>query len=222
MALKRSKLQQIPQRNKDLAFGFVKDCEKLNKSSIPDMIKYLCLIYINQNKDKFDGESTHQTINIQGNCIKKANSKMVGVASSLLTNIVSTGIHIWTFKANESNSCDDIIGIRKSNADSRKEHLQLSLDNGGDGSVNSVGYGLNLIRRLTNPADNGRWGKSYGQRWDSGDVIEMKLNFNDLSLSYKINEKDYGKAFTIESDKYRAAVTLYCSSYCLNSYQHIY
>ena len=54
MALKRSKLNEIPQRNKDLAFGFVKECEKENKSIIPSIIKYLCLNYLNQNKDKFD------------------------------------------------------------------------------------------------------------------------------------------------------------------------
>ena len=58
MSLKQSELQKIPQRNKDLGFGFAKRNENANRSTIPEMIKYLCLIYLNQNKDEFVRKDT--------------------------------------------------------------------------------------------------------------------------------------------------------------------
>ena len=69
MALKQSSLSQIPQRNKDLAFGYVHEKEKENKISVPDMIKYLCLVYLNQNKDEFDGNLCDKKIEITGDSI---------------------------------------------------------------------------------------------------------------------------------------------------------
>ena len=37
----------------------------------------------------------------------------------------------------------------------------------------------------------------------------MILDFDDLSLSFAINGTDFGKAFDIKADKYRAASYLY-------------
>ena len=101
MALKPSKLNQIPQRNKDLAFGYVKECEISHNSSIPKMIKYLCLIYLNQNKDEFDSNNTHKDLTINGQSIIR--SKELDICdcnSCLLVNEVNTGINIWTFQNN--------------------------------------------------------------------------------------------------------------------------
>ncbi len=54
MAVNKTKLNSIPQRNKDVVFGFAREEEtKCNNINIPEMIKYLCLLYLNQNKDKF-------------------------------------------------------------------------------------------------------------------------------------------------------------------------
>ena len=58
----------------------------------------------------------------------------------------------------------------------------------------------------------------------------MKVDFNNLSLSYKINQIDYGKAFYIKYGEYRAAIGLFAlprrdgsnSCYNLISYQQIY
>ena len=53
MSVEQSKLQQTPQRNKDLAFRYVRECEEKNKRkiSIPEMVTYLCLTYVNQIED---------------------------------------------------------------------------------------------------------------------------------------------------------------------------
>ena len=37
----------------------------------------------------------------------------------------------------------------------------------------------------------------------------MILDLDELTLSYNIDGKDYGKAFDVEKSKYRAAVYLY-------------
>ena len=49
---------------------------------------------------------------------------------------------------------------------------------------------------------------SYGKWCRAGDVVEMRVDFGRLELSFVINGKDYGKAFTIEKTAYRAAVNL--------------
>ena len=53
-----------------MVFGYVKECEKKNKRIIPDMIAYLCLMYLNQGKDKFEPKNIRQHIKIDGDCIK--------------------------------------------------------------------------------------------------------------------------------------------------------
>ena len=223
MAFKQSQLQQIPQRNKDLTFGYVRECEKKNNRtlSIPEMIKYLCLIYINQNKDKFDGNSTCKGIRIEDNSIKK-NNLLSSQASSLLTNIVMKGIHIWRFRIDVTTSGYDMIGIRKSDESDSKD-LDRWLDWTGKEEV-SVGYGFFANRKLSNPDSILGLGKSYGRTWQDQDVVEMRLDFNDLSLSFGIDGHSYGKAFDIKPGKYRAGVTLSGtdSCYCLISYQHVY
>ena len=221
--LKRSQLQQIPQRNKDLAFGYVKNCEEINNNSIPDMIKYLCLIFLNQNKDTFDNINTHDhaTINIHGNCVKKRARSTIwnfmDMANSYLDNIVSKGIHIWQFQCNKPHQFDQI-GIR--NID-KKELLrvqgqfnQISHD---DSTI--IGYAFLLGGHIT------PFNIRYGQECRKDGIVEMKLDFNDLSLNFKIRGVDFGKAFDIRQGRYRAVVG-FLDDYNernvkLISYQHI-
>ena len=63
MAFKASKLKQIPQRNKDLTFGYLRENEETNKSNYPQLIKYLVLIYSNA-VDGFDPNATHPLLEI--------------------------------------------------------------------------------------------------------------------------------------------------------------
>ena len=64
MALKQRNLQLIPQRTKDLVLGFIHEREQIiNNTSIPTLIKYLILVHLNPNKDKFDSSSSVFQIN---------------------------------------------------------------------------------------------------------------------------------------------------------------
>ena len=94
-----------------------------------------------------------------------------------------------------------------------------------DGTV--VGYSFVLDGYLTD-TENAKSApsKSYGESCSDNDIIEMKLDFNDLSLSYKIKGKDFGKAFDIKEGRYRAAVGLWNYNEeqkiaTLISYEHI-
>ena len=111
----------------------------------------------------------------------------------------------------------------ESNSDALKLDRHFYI--GGDDSDCVVGYGFIMNGSLTN-ADVNEYGTDYGVSYydNSGGILEMKLDFNKLTLSYTIDGTDYGKAFDIPKGKYRAAVTLDTSKAVLSllSYQHIY
>ena len=263
MAFKQSKLQQIPQRNKDATFGYVKECEKRNKNIIPDMIKYLCLVYFNQNKDRFDIKHTHRKLlEVNGNSVmRNVYTHVSCMINSYLANIAGKGTHIWKFRGYLP-SYDDQIGIRSIESES------LPLDGFFHTNINHssvVGYAFVLSGYLTHAEDDGDVIKSarqelialtgkdngcpghgsqqlhvkvrsnvktrakrvslicskcndaevstmevphlkYGEDCKENDIIEMKLDFNDLSLSYKVKGIDYGKAFDIKQGQYKAVI----------------
>lgn len=152
MAVKQSILNEIPQRNKDLAFGYVKECDKENKTSIPNMIKYICLIYLNQNKDKFDSKNAHKEIRINGDTIETTTYDII---SSLLENVVNVGIHIWRFKCNSRcyrtfDDCDTI-GITKCMELGEKE-TYLDYDHG-----KCIGYIFGSDGVRSDPNDPNKW-----------------------------------------------------------------
>ena len=114
MAFKKSKLSQIPGRNEDLAFGYVHEKEKENKMSVPDMIKYLCLIYFNPT-DSFNPYQCNEKLQINNNYIIKIPNSEELVLNVYLKNVVSSGVHLWKFKYNltygDGNMFPDMIGI---------------------------------------------------------------------------------------------------------------
>ena len=42
----------------------------------------------------------------------------------------------------------------------------------------------------------------------AGDMIEMHLDVLKLELSYSINGKNYGKAYVVDKDEYRAVIMM--------------
>ena len=229
MTLKQRKLSQIPQRNKDLAFGYVHEKEKQNKMSVPDMIKYLCLIYLNLNKDEFDPNQSSKKIEINGNSIIRETNADKSIQNVFLKNIASSGIHKWKFKY----SCDmntfskhDYIGVFNMDY---KESMIKSDDyfffipksyNFSGYAIGSKGGGVN---------QNGFFTK-YQRYWDSGDEIEMKLDFYQQNLKFKVNGQDFGDALQIDiTKKWKAAISIggYIGhgspkSFTLISYQKTY
>ena len=185
----------------------------------PAMIKYLCLVYLNQNKDEFDPNNTNDKIKIDGMTVTA-----IGCGVSLATrlkNIVNTGCHIWRFKCGSKSECGigDIIGIISNDISFAPNHYFGSF---------TGSYGFAVAGNLQGALDQAVTNGNYARRCEMGDILEMTVDFNELTLSYKINDIDYGKAFDIKCGEYRAEISMFAfswepkSCYTLTSYQHIY
>ena len=195
LKFRKSALNKKPQRNKDLAFGYIRSCEKKKNLPIPEMIKYLSLIYLNQNKDKFDPDRTNEWITIDGNNVKSKLDHESYVKNAYLMNQVTNGTHIWRFEINGCYNWDQI-GISSCYCPSIK-------------SIEDYQF---FVYDLLSPDNRG----------SSTTIIEMSANFNSLTLSFRINDVDYGSVFDIKPGKYKAAFSICKGSYTLLSYQKIY
>ena len=70
------------------------------------------------------------------------------------------------------------------------------------------GYGLIVNYRRTTYDDDGKRGFFGNGYCKSGDIIEMILDLNNMTLSYTVNEEQWGVAFSdIEQTTYRAVVS---------------
>ena len=80
------------------------------------------------------------------------------------------------------------------------------------GANTAYAYIAELALLYDPTSDHGSAGSSYGKICGENDIVSMKLDMNDLTLSYKINNIDQGIAFKIEKTKYKAAIYLYGNS----------
>lgn len=221
MAFKLSDLEQIPQRNKDLTFGYFKECRKvININQIPLMIEHLCLIYMNQNKDGFDTKETNSKMNIfDGNCIEVKKFPRMNIelktmtVNSYLENIAENGIHIWRIKCKQMGVSSGMFGIRNIEISTLRQYGDFDeISNAKKASVGGYSvYLAGLKKEITNNGcewKNGGLPKEFAKGCVTNDIIEMTVNFRTLSLYYKINNDDYGKAFDIKQGRYRAVVGL--------------
>eukprot|EP01084_Bolivina_argentea_P299757 516737_1 len=223
MAFNKSKLNSIPQRNKDVAFGFCREEEK--EWHIPRMIKYLCLLYLNQNKDEFVGDNTRKDIAINGDCITSSTS----ISSCYLKNIVDKRKHVWKFMINKYILGNSGIGIYNNKFEFRRDTF---FDySAGAGDNNLTGYAMSfdgektdLNKSIDSLGRLGCWGEDTGLALYNGNIFEMLLDFNEMKLYGKRARDDtYVELFHIDKGQYRAAVTLVDgSSVSLLSYQELY
>eukprot|EP01084_Bolivina_argentea_P306943 530478_1 len=222
MALNKIKLNSIPQRNKDVVFGFTREQENVSNNNfiMPQMIKYLCLLYLNQNKDEFDVDNNDTYIKLNGNSIICMSNSYV--TSCSLKNIVYERKHIWKFKINKNGNQHSAIGIFNTKCEFEKDVYFDCLAFQCEHS-NFSGYGISFSGKVTN-LDNASvgWGKSIGLTFKEGDIIEIILDFNEMKLYTKKDDK-YVHLFDIEKGKYKAAVAMVGdSSVELLSYQEVY
>ena len=214
MSLKPSVIREISQRNKDLTFGYLKEKEKENKSNYTQLIKYLILSYSNT-RDEFDPEATHKDLAINKNYVS-LNTQVNFMGNSYLKNTVNTGNHVWKFKylvdyencyEDEDDYIEAIIGIWKTKSDNPS--LDASIDDTDNDNV-STGYFIRSDGRKSNPEDN--WDDQIvvpGMEITNGDIVEMRLDFKELTLTFKINQEFKMQFTDIENTAYRAAVSFF-------------
>ena len=238
MALKQSKLQQIPQRNKDLAFGYVHDHERNHKNVIPYLVTHSCLGYINQDKDKIISLSTNNVSkdellkiadwNEKGVQFKKTGIDYVIDEELILENRVCDSINEWKFKINAKGCSMDTIGIKTiRNASSCIPAISYSI------LLNNNG----LWRRTQGDTPSKQMRQSFFDcdqeklNITKGDTITMRLNCNDWTLEFQVNENGFSRVFQecgIEKSPYSARIGLcHCNNgakfdYELISFQNFY
>ena len=225
MALKPSKLKQIPQRNKDLAFGYLRENEEKTQSNYPQLIKYLVLVYSNA-EDHFDPNMTHKLLKIEGNRVIHKRHDGWGHRLSFLRNVVSEGINVWKFRFNSNyHEAFSQVGIWKTKSDKPSFATSIYIDNTNQDDISCTGYIITLHGRQSDPQNVVR----YKQEWfrpavKDGDIIEMILDLNKLVLIFKINNVEKVKFEDIENTSYRAALATYREGekFTLISYQDIY
>eukprot|EP01084_Bolivina_argentea_P066713 121629_1 len=204
MALMKSKLNTVPQRNKAVAFGFCREEEiKWNDSSnIPQLIKYLCLLYLNQNKDEFVVDGTCKDIDLNGNCITHQPENDFNYNISwYLKNTVQDRKHIWKFKINKFVETS-WIGIYDTKFDNEFHRDRFFDYSAGCGIRTRTGYGLSFRGTKTN-LNHAGCGEATGLIFSKDDIIEIILDFNKMKLYVKMDDKCV-ELFDIDKGEYRA------------------
>ena len=221
MALKASKLKQIPQRNKDLAFGYLRENEGKHKTNYCQLIKYLVLIYSNQH-DQFDLNATHRLLQVNqngNNSVNKPDNKSMYL--SYLKNVVSDGIHVWQFKYDYGEMGQ--IGVWKTKSGDPILN-GVHIDNTTDDADTCTGYAISMEGYKTNPQDVSIWSEEEYEPPQHGDIIEMTLDLNKYSLSFQVGDEVVVQFLDVEHTSYRAAVALFSEgeSFTIISYQDFY
>lgn len=99
-------------------------------------------------------------------------------------------IGIWRWERNEQNIQQSI----------QRPPLNKSFTKGQD-----YGYGYKLTMALIN-GDDGMYSDEYGVIIEDGDIVFMKLDLVNYTLSYSVNELDFGISHYIKSDYYKVGV----------------
>ena len=202
-------IKRIKNANKRSIFavyGFIHRHQPFFLNPIIDIV--LCFYYLN---DKWDDKCKAGNMKlIDENKIQINRSFCCG--SALLTNTVSDGLFSWKFKIIELS--DEInFGIYKLNHDP-------SFQTSGRFFIPNNAYTIeatncsstkSLTGNLMNPSQ-GSYSvlKPYGKKCEVGDIYEMILDCHQWTLSFKVNDTDYGVAFSnIEETKYKAAIFMY-------------
>eukprot|EP01083_Nonionella_stella_P076278 207805_1 len=212
----REKIQNIHINNKHLAFGYIRELSMYSSyqsTDSPQLINYLCLLFLNETEDTWDAKHTHKSIQISDNTIRRTTSH--GYKSAFLQNWASSGIHIWRFKYFKVGYWD-VIGIWKAN---KTPTLHRDLFGARDPAKP---HSFGLICSSSKPRNNSD--SDYcNVAIKPHDVIEMKLDVTSLTLSYSVNNAECNVK-KIDNATYRAAVSLsnVDNSIQLLSYQRIY
>eukprot|EP01084_Bolivina_argentea_P262118 443189_1 len=192
-------LKCINQRTQYSVFGFVRISQK-SFWNVPVAIINIILFYFYD--DEWDKNCKSDDIRIVGSSV--INTSWY-TSSAYLRRSVSEGIHVWSFKIDElyNDRVWQLIGCWKTKFDPVIDRL-FTTDGGNKCYAFSLNYGY-----LMDPSKKyGQRLKNYGIQCKYGDIIKMTLNFNDLTLSFKMNNIEYGTAFDVERTSYKVAATL--------------
>ena len=168
------------------------------KHDIPEEVICICMLFYAL-CDRFDPNCISRNVEFDASRQIIKHDAICNLTSCYLENIVKFGRQKWKFKILRC-TVAMLIGIVKMH---KNEHPPVDMNF----AHNSCGYAYNVS---DGKRSVGRdvLSTTYGIKCVDGDVVEMNLDFYDLSLSFKVNGKDYGKSHSVEQREYRAAVCM--------------
>ena len=212
-------IQRIPQSIKDLVSGFIRDS---TKELINDDIISICLLFADPNKDDFNQQLSHHKLTIDNNeSIMKLSDGYIARSTynGYLNNIVSKGKHYWRFKCIDL-KCNQyamrsLIGIFNTKYEHKDTSWYGFVCTEDDSIQICTGYAITTDGYSWMVTDEGKLQSKTLKLPRSGiekdDIIEIKLDLIELTLSFIINGWDRGnknKVFDIKHGEYRAALTM--------------
>ena len=212
------------EKNEVNGSSFVRDCEikddKIVKGyirnykallmSIPiDVIK-LVISFYHIAKDQIDTKNLGDCHTIQ-HVMKHAvikHKQSHQPSTTIFCREISTGRHKWCFKLKRGDNDWMMIGIWKSKTSDKPKDEWFTL--------NKEGYAYHVGRgHLASDITSFGFGKIYGLQCQEKDIIEMIVDLDKNTLSYNVNCKDYGVAYDIDHDLYKAAIMTSATDDCI-------
>eukprot|EP01084_Bolivina_argentea_P209043 356177_1 len=205
------KRNNVNNKSKLIVYGYLREFQnntfgeisKINPYyNMPQIVENICLIYYYL-YDKWDSQyiAKVHTLNEKNQCIEHTGEPFY--QSSFCSTIADCGKYHWKFKIKHVPKQHGwiVIGIWKTMS-KRKPPIHTYFT---EGDSYDSGYGYVVTEaNITNASGGGRGG-SYGVTCKSGDIVDMLLNFDNLTLKYSVNDKDMGIAFLITNTPYKAA-----------------
>ena len=174
--------------------------------NIPKLIHHLITCYYTCS-DSWNEKQIGKNMWIKKNCIMLTAEK---TGHAFLTNVITKDIYVWTFRIKQMHPTL-IIGIWdvKNQYPGPGKYYDVETKNF------TYCFWATMAIAAKNINNKIYEDKPYAVECTAGDTLKMILNMNELSLSYTINEKKYGKAFKdIKKTSYKAVV--YMESYHVN------
>eukprot|EP01084_Bolivina_argentea_P147055 257347_1 len=217
-------IKYVDQRSKDTVNGFIREFQSILPNNIPPLINHICLVFYAP-RDIWDNQHISKKMQlIDESCITKISDDW-DFCSAFGKNIIESGQFHWKFRIEKVQAVGlgwyIVLGIWKIKSENKPPVHTYFTHNGDKGAYAFVTDSARLVSRCggtyrkIQPIDiNNRTDIyenrtiEYGIQCKTGDIIDMYLDLNELSLSFAINNHDYGTAFEIENTAYRMAVNM--------------
>ena len=176
----------------------------------PKEIISISISFYGNGVDTFDPECIADNYSLDRDIQEITNVGETKVANAFLKRIVDSKCHKWRFKMNRENKNEQVmIGIWRVNEDKENGMKPPPLNMIYTANGSGYGYHATGMKLCDTPRSDtlSEYGSSFGKK---DDIIDMILDFDNLSLSYFVNGVNQGKAFDIKQGRYRAVVLCYC------------
>lgn len=206
MSLNLEDFKRISEKERNSVFGYIRRIEIDHVIEIPMIVYQICALFC-MIYDEWDRKYSPDTYIITDQTNIKRTPEF-SITTAFLTNVVNEGIHCWKF---------EIIEFTRPGRDSFRFGIVMNDENkikevsdywfGATPNTAYVwdsGYNSALMEHKYNS-----WGKKYGRKCVKGDIVLIHLDFNELALSFGINDEKFDVAYTIKSEeKYRVAIQM--------------